>query len=264
VLGSGRGRGAGRVRAAAPMQEALVNPNPRILSSRRFALSLSLPVLALAAVGAAFASGSGPAPMPSGGSSMGQASPSMTPEQQAAMRYNHGLKQQAKGDEAEKAAAAATDEKKRTKAMNTAQKAWANAQEEYQAAVKLDSSHYQAYGALGYVLRKQGDFNGSLGAYAHALQLKPGFTPAIEYRGEAYLALNKVEEAKADYITLFATDRPNADTLAKAMTKWIDDRKKDPAGVDPASVEELSKWLESRQEIAAKTSALLPPKDAHW
>jgi len=201
------------------MQEAPVNPNPRILSSRRFAFSLSLPVLVLAAVGAVFASGSGPSPMPSGGSSgMSQSSPSMTPQQQAAMRYNHGLKQQAKGDEAEKAAVAATDEKKRAKAMNTAQKAWANAQDEYQWAVKLDSSHYQAYGALGYVLRKQGDFNGSLGAYAHALQLKPGFTPAIEYRGEAYLALNKVEEAKADYITLFATDRPNADTLANMRT----------------------------------------------
>jgi tetratricopeptide (TPR) repeat protein len=241
-----------------------VNPNRPIPSSRRFAFSLSLPVLALAAVGAVFASGSGPSPMPSGGSSMGQTGPTMTPAQQAATRYNHGLKQQAKGDDAEKEAVAATDEKKRAKAMNSAQKAWQNAREDYEWAVKLDSSHYQAYGALGYVLRKQGDFNGSLGAYAHALQLKPGFTPAIEYRGEAYLALNKVEEAKADYITLFATDRPNADTLANAMTKWVADRKKDPAGVDPAAVEDLSKWLESRQEIAAKTSALLPPKDAHW
>jgi hypothetical protein len=34
--------------------------------------------------------------------------------------------------------------------------------------------------------------------------------------------------------------------------------------VEPAVVDDLSKWLEARQEIAAKTSALLPPKDARW
>jgi tetratricopeptide (TPR) repeat protein len=241
-----------------------VNSNPKLPTSRRSVLlRLAFPVLAFGAATALFASGSGPSPMPSGGS-MGSTGPSMTPAQQAAMRYNHGLKQQAKGDDAEKQAAAAPDEKKRTKEMNAAQKAWQNAQEDYETAIRLDSQHYQALGALGYVLRKQGDFNGSLAAYARALQIHPGFTPAIEYRGEAYLGLNKIEEAKADYITLFATDRPNADTLAKAMTKWIDDRKKEPAGVDPAAIEDLSKWLESRQEIATKTSALLPPKDARW
>ena len=241
-----------------------MNSNPKLPTSRRsFLLPLALPVLALAVAGPLFASGSGPSPMPSGGS-MGSTGPSMTPEQQAAMRYNHGLKQQAKGDEAEKEAATLTDEKKHAKAMNNALKAWQNAQEDYEFAIRLDSQHYQALGALGYVLRKQGDFNGSLAAYARALQIRPGFTPAIEYRGEAYLGLNKVEEAKADYITLFATDRPNADKLASEMTRWIADRKKNPAGVDPAAVEDLSKWLASRQEIATKTSALLPPKDAKW
>ena len=190
--------------------------------------------------------------------------PSMTPQQQAAQRYNHGLKMQAKGDEAEKAALAATDEKKRAKGMETARKSWEKAKQDYQHAVALDPQSHQAHGALGYVLRKQGNFDASLASYEKALQLKPGFTPAIEYRAEAYLALNKIEEAKADYITLFATDRKNADTLAAAMTKWVADRRKDPKGVAPAVVDDLNKWLESRQEIAAKTSALLPPKDASW
>jgi len=239
-----------------------VNPKPTFPASRfSFVVSFALGAVVVASAASLFASGSGPSSVPSSMSSTG---PSQTPAQQAAMRYNHGLKQQMKGDEAEKQAAAAPDEKKRAKAMSTAQKAWQNAREDYEFAVKLDAQHYQAYGALGYVLRKQGDFNGSLGSYARALQIKPGFTPAIEYRGEAYLGLNKIEEAKADYITLFATDRANADTLARAMTSWIDGKKKNPAGVDAAVVDDLSKWLESRQEIAAKTSALLPPKDAKW
>jgi tetratricopeptide (TPR) repeat protein len=245
-----------------------VNIEPAFPASRRFPVVAATLALALAgAAGAAFASGSGPSPMPSGatgGTSMTQTGPSMTPEQQAAQRYNHGLKLQEKGDQAEKQAAAAGDEKKRAKGLEAAEKSWDKARQDYETAVSLDPKHYQAHGALGYVLRKQGNFDASLASYARALQIKPGFTPAIEYRAEAYLGLNRIEEAKADYITLFATDRPNADTLAAAMTKWVADRKKDPKGVDPAAIEDLTKWLESRQEIAAKTSALLPPKDARW
>ena len=242
------------------MNRKPTSPFPR----RRLVVPFALAAIIIGVAAPLFASGSGPSSMPSGSGSMGSPAPSMTPAQQAAMKYNHGLKQQMKGDEAEKQALASADEKKRSKGMNAAQKAWQNAREDYEGAVKLDGQHYQAYGALGYVLRKQGDFDGSLASYAHALQIKPGFTPAIEYRGEAYLGLNKIEEAKADYITLFATDRPNADTLAKAMTSWVAEKKKNPAGVEPAVVDDLSKWLEARQEIATKTSALLPPKDARW
>ena len=241
-----------------------MNPEPMFSSSRRstvVAAILSLTLLAPAA--AIFAAGSGPSSAPSG-SGMTQTGPTMTPAQQAAMRYNHGLKLQKKGDEAEKQAASASDEKKRTKAMESAQKAWGKARQDYEQAVSLDPKNHQAHGALGYVLRKQGNFDASLASYERALQIKPGFTPAIEYRAEAYLGLNRIEEAKADYITLFATDRANADTLAAAMTKWVEEKKKDPKGVEPATIDDLTKWLESRQEIAAKTSALLPPKDARW
>lgn len=234
---------------------------PRSFAARRSTVAAALALTLLGAVASAFAAGSGPSGTATGARTTG---PTMTPAQQAASRYNHGLKLQAKGDEAEKQAAAARDEKKRAKAMETARKAWEKAGRDYEQAVSLDPQHHQAHGALGYILRKQGKFDASLASYDRALQIKPGFTPAIEYRAEAYLGLNRIEEAKADYITLFATDRKNADTLAAAMTKWVEDRRKNPGGVDPAVVDDLTKWLESRQEIAAKTSALVPPKDARW
>ena len=180
------------------------------------------------------------------------------------MKYNHGLKTQQKADETLKEAQSATDEKKRAKAEESAKKEYEKAKEEYEAAVKLDPRHYQAEGALGYVLRRLGNYDDSLAAYARALKINPGFTPAIEYRGEAYLGLNRVDDAKADYMTLFASDRPHAEQLAAAMKSWVEARRKDPKGVDPATVEDFSKWLDSRQEIAAQTSALLPPKDARW
>ena len=242
-----------------------MNPDPTSSApSRSTALAAALATTLLVAAAPVFAAGSGPSAAPNAPSGMKTTGPTMTPEQQAASRYNHGLKQQAKGDEAEKQAAAATDEKKRAKGLETAQKSWDKARKDYESAISLDAQHYQAHGALGYVLRKQGNFDASLASYDRALQIKPGFTPAIEYRAEAYLGLNRIEEAKADYITLFATDRKNADALAAAMTKWVEDKKKDPNGVAPAAIEDLTKWLESRQEIAAKTSALLPPKDARW
>ena len=242
-----------------------MNPEPTSSAPRRSTIIAAvLAVTVLVAAAPVFAAGSGPSAAPSGPSGMKTTGPTMTPEQQAAARYNHGLKMQAKGDEAEQKAAAATDEKKRTKALESAQKSWGKARQDYEHAIALDAQHYQAHGALGYVLRKQGKFDASLASYDKALAIKPGFTPAIEYRAEAYLGLNRIEEAKADYITLFATDRKNADVLAAAMAKWVEDRKKDPKGVSAAAVEDLTKWLESRQEIAAKTSALLPPKDARW
>ena len=190
--------------------------------------------------------------------------PHVSPEEQASTKYNHGLKTQEKADETFKDALRATDEKKRTKAEDAARKGYEKAKDDYEAAIKLDPQHYQAQGALGYVLRRLGSFDASLEAYARALKIKPGFTPAIEYRGEAYLGLNRVDDAKADYMTLFASDRPHADQLAVAMKSWVETRRKDPKGVDPAAVEDFAKWLDSRKEIAAQTSALVPPKDARW
>jgi tetratricopeptide (TPR) repeat protein len=261
VLGSRQARRHSEAKRGA-LLEALVNPEPTFPAPRRYTVAAALALTLLGPIAAVFAAGSGPsAPTTTGMSTTG---PTMTPQQQAASRYNHGLKLQAKGDDAEKQAASATDEKKRAKAVEAAQKAWEKAGREYEHAIALDPQHHQAHGALGYILRKQGKLDASLASYDRALQIKPGFTPAIEYRAEAYLGLGRIEEAKADYITLFATDRKNADTLAAAMTKWLEDRKKDPKGVDPAVLDDLTKWLESRQEIAAKTSALLPPKDARW
>jgi tetratricopeptide (TPR) repeat protein len=234
--------------------------------ARLFLAGAALAAALVLGTGSARASGSGPAPMPrspsGGGSSM--SAPQVSPEEQASMKYNHGLKAQEKADETWKEAMAATDEKKRGKAEESAKKGYEKAKDDYEAALKLDPEHYQAQGALGYVLRRLGNYDASLDAYAKALKIKPGFTPAIEYRGEAYLGLNRVEDAKADYMTLFASDRPHADQLAAAMKSWVEARRKDPKGVDPAAVEDFSKWLDSRKEIAAQTSALLPPKDARW
>jgi tetratricopeptide (TPR) repeat protein len=43
--------------------------------------------------------------------------------------------------------------------------------------------------------------------YSKALELNPAYPEAIEYRGEAYLGLNKINEAKEAYMALFRESR---------------------------------------------------------
>lgn len=228
---------------------------------------LILGVTTLLSAGAAWASGGGPAPMggsPGGSSGGMSSSPHMSPAQMAASHYNDGLKQQQKADEYNKEAEAAEDAKHRDKLDASARKYYEKARDSYQSALRLDSTLFQAYGALGYVLRRLGDYDGSLASYAHALEIQPGYSPAIEYRGEAFLGLNKVEEAKAAYMTLFNSDRTRATELSNAMGKWVTARKADPAGVDPKTIEDFSTWLSQRLELAKQTAALLPPKENRW
>ena len=208
------------------------------------------------------AAGSGPAPPPS--MPRQPAAPPPSPQERAAMKYNDGLKQQEKGDELAREAATLTDEKQRAKTETQAQKAYGKAKGNFEAALGLDPGNFQAHAALGYVLRRMGDFDASLKSYGQALTLKPGYPPAVEYRAEAYLGLNRIEDAKTAYIDLFSADRKHADMLAEAMTQWIGKRRQDPAGVDPAVVEEFATWLSQRQEIARQTTALLPAGNDRW
>src|SRR4029077_18657580 len=62
---------------------------------------------------------------------------------------------------------------------------------DFQKAVKLDPKNYRAFNGLGYAYRKTGDYNSALDNYGTALKLSPNFPDAIEYRGEAYLGLNR-------------------------------------------------------------------------
>lgn len=233
----------------------------RTMVGRRSLVAVAVLVLAGASLARAAGGGPAPAPSRSGG---GPSAPSLTPEERAAQKYNAGLKQQEKADGLFKDAEAATDPKKKSKTESQARKAYEKARSDFEGAIKINARDFQAHGALGYVQRRLGDYDASLKAYDKALELKPGYTPAVEYRAEAFLGLNKIEEAKSAYMELFTADRLRADMLAAAMQKWVDGRRKDPAGVEPAALDGFAKWLEQRKEIASQTSALLPSKDAKW
>ena len=81
--------------------------------------------------------------------------------------------------------------------------------------------------------------------------IKPGYAEATEYRGEAYLALNRTEDAKQAYLDLFAANRTLAGKLLEAMKQWAA-----TPGKKKADVADMKDFIKERSEIAAQTAAL--------
>lgn len=215
--------------------------------------------------GAVLASGGSPMPGPSTPSSMPESAPlpRMTPEEQAMQMYNDGLHHEEKAKKLSGEAETA-EPKKRSKLEEQAQKEYLKAIKSFHAALDRNPALFQAHSGMGYALRKTGNYAEALDAYDQALKLEPRYSPAIEYQAEAYLSLNRLEEAKAAYMNLFNADRKRADELHAAMKKWLAARRQDAAGVAPQTIEEFAAWVAEREEIAGHTSSLLRPADDRW
>ena len=159
--------------------------------------------------------GMGSAPMPS--------TPQRSPHDQAVDYYNNaerridGLTK----THDEMKAAAATDPQKAAKLQAKLAKGIENAAADLERAVKNDPQLFQAWSELGFTYRKMGKFKESLEAYDKSLSIQPDYTPALEYRAEAYLGLNRIDEARKTYTDLFSMDRPKADALLISMKSFV-------------------------------------------
>jgi len=191
------------------------------------------------------AAGSGPVSTPS------MPAAERTPEDLAKETYNDGVRLVKKADKAGASDKAADNYNK--------------AQGKFQAALDLAPDMYQAWNYLGYTRRKLGDFAGALGAYDRALTLNPKYAEAIEYRGHAYLGLNRLDDAKQAYLALFADHRKLAAQLLDGMKSWVAARRAAPDGVDAQAIDDLSKWVDERSQLAMTTAALTREgSDASW
>jgi tetratricopeptide (TPR) repeat protein len=198
-----------------------------------------------------------------GGSAPSASMPERTPEQMARDAYNSGISHRDRGDKLE--AQPGKNAKDHARNLDKAKAEYTKALKDFQKAADLLPNFYQAYNGLGYASRKTGDYATALAMYDKALSLAPGFPDAIEYRGVAYLKLNRVDDAKQAYLDLFGRDRKQADDLLRAMTEWVADRKTDAAGVDPTVVTDLDTWIQERSKIASTTSAMaLTGRQSIW
>jgi tetratricopeptide (TPR) repeat protein len=209
--------------------------------------------LIVAPVGIAAAHGGGSS---GGGATGSSGSSSRTPEDQAKDAYNSGVRSIKKAKEYDSDAAKAPSPEKAAKAQDKAHQAYSKALEQFIDATAKQPSMYEAWNYIGFANRHLGNYGDSLSAYAKALELNPNYPDAIEYRGEAYLGLNRLDDAKQAYMSLFGNSRGLADELMTAMHHWIDARRKDAQGVAPENLEAFSQWVEERSGIAAQTASL--------
>jgi tetratricopeptide (TPR) repeat protein len=226
------------------------------------AIGLGL-IVALGA-GAAFAAGGGGGGAPAGGGSFNMPERQLTPEEQAKAAYNQGVRAVKAADKLAKTAEEATDEKKKTKASDKARRQYENARGYFASALQRKSDMYEAWNYVGYTSRKLGEYDKALQSYDEALRLNPSYGEAIEYRGEAYLGLNRIDDAKKAYMQLFSSSRPLADQLMAAMQKWVAERR--AAGNAAPEVDSLAQWIDERSNIARQTASLAPdaPAVVHW
>jgi tetratricopeptide (TPR) repeat protein len=216
----------------------------------------AIAVIAVLAAPALIASGPG-----GGGGGMSAPMPTMqqrSPHDQALDFYNNaerridGLTK----THDEMKAAAATDPQKAAKLQAKLTKGLENAAADLERAVKNDPQLFQAWSELGFTYRKMGKFKESLEAYDRSLSIQPDYTPALEYRAEAYLGLNRIDDARKTYTDLFSMDRPKADALLIAMKSFVAARKADAAGLDAAQLDTFDKWVAQREIIHNQTVAL--------
>jgi tetratricopeptide (TPR) repeat protein len=178
----------------------------------------------------------------------------MTPEERAVEAYRNGDEHRVKGKKLEDEASAKSG-KDAEKAASKARGEFEKSLKDFKNAAKLDPKLYQAYNGMGYAYRKTGDYAAALEMYDQAINLAaPNFFPeAVEYRAEAYLALNRLDDARQAYLDLFAADRKQADLLMAAMENWVAARKADAAGVDPDAIAGFEKWIGEREGMARQT-----------
>jgi tetratricopeptide (TPR) repeat protein len=210
-------------------------------------------LVALGALPAAAVSAHGSGP--SGGSMPGTSGGSR-PEDLAKAAYNSGVREIKKAQDSDADAAKAATPDKSAKASNKAHSYYQKAVQDFIEAVGQQPSMYQAWNYLGFANRHLGNYDDALSAYAKALDLNPNYPDAVEYRGEAYLGLNKIEPAKEAYMSLFRGSRQLADELMVAMRHWTESRRKDAQGVASEDIEAFAKWVDERSNIAAQTASL--------
>src|SRR4051812_39977698 len=180
----------------------------------------------------------------------------MSPEERAIEAFKSGDGHRVKGRKREQDVAGKTGpdvEKNTTKARGEYEKSL----KDFQKAADLNPQLFQAYNGMGYAYRKTGDYAKALEMYDRAISMAPGFYPeAVEYRGEAYLSLNRVDDARKAYLDLFAADRKQADALMAAMKTWVTARRAAPSGVDAAAIDAFENWVTERDGMAKQTQLM--------
>lgn len=188
------------------------------------------------------------------------ARPSAAPvisELRAIEAYNLGYAAIQRADHAQALAEAASDPQEKEQSQSTASQAFEESLQHFEEAVRLDASMHEAFTYLGYANRKLGRHSKALAAYGRALSINPDYPHAIEYQGQAFLGLNRLDDARFNYLRLYALDKRQAGKLLQAMQSWVAAHKGAP--LQDADVNAFADWVARRIELTRND-----PVSAGW
>lgn len=184
-----------------------------------------------------------------------------SPQQRAIEHYNKGIEHRDQAWDYAERAEQSTIEKEREEYRDKERKEYEKALAEQRQAIALDPQLFEAYSSMGYAQRQLGRYAAALKAYDRALELNADYMQAVEYRAEAYLALNRVGEAQQAYDLLFRRDPERAALLLLAFEIWVT---QEPEGVAAGEVAKIQHWIESKEAIAREMSGATGEGQKEW
>ncbi len=177
------------------------------------------------------------------------------PDKAAQKAYAAGVKSLNKAKEQEIAAANAANPDKKAAALGKVQDAYNRALDQFTEALSQRGDLFDAWNDVGYVHLKLGAFAESVDDYDHALALKANSYDAVEHRGEALLALDRVDAVKPAYMDLYNHDRAGADRLMTLMQQWVARHRAAADGVRPSDIDSFDRWVAERDGAAKQAAA---------
>ncbi len=180
------------------------------------------------------------------------------PDAKADKFYKAGMKSLNKARDQEAAAASAPNEDKKNAALEKMNDDYGRALDQFTEALSSKGDMYEAWNNVGYIHLRIGAYAESVDDYDHTLKLKPDLLEAIEHRAEAYVAIDRLDEAKAAYMDVFNHDRKLADPLMMVMRRWVAEHRTNANGMRTADIDAFDKWVQERDGIAKQTASLSP------
>jgi tetratricopeptide (TPR) repeat protein len=176
------------------------------------------------------------------------------PDKAAAKAYAAAMKSMEKAKEIQATMAKTTDPDKKANAQQKLDDTYGRALEQFTEVLRNKNDMYEAWAKIGFIHLHFGAYREAIDDFNHALALKPDLPEAIEQRGEAFMGVDHLDEAKAAYMDLFYHARPLADQMMTAMQTWLQSHRVSAGGMRPADIDAFDKWLQEREGIA-KTAA---------
>jgi tetratricopeptide (TPR) repeat protein len=183
------------------------------------------------------------------------------PDAAAKKAFTAGVKSLNRAHEYEEAAAKAPNPDKKAAALDKVSDAYGKALDQFTETLRNKGDMFEAWNYVGYIHLRLGAYNESIDDYNHTLALKPELLEAIEHRAVAYMAVDRLDDAKAAYMDLFNHERPLADQLMVSMQSWLESHRAAANGMRAVDIDAFDKWLQERGGIAkqtASTSAAAP------